>query len=799
MRKNFPNIAFLLMLFSTIVFADVHPVLKEAIDKKNYTQAEKIVKNTGIKDVYCPSTLSAKDAKKIYGKLFADSVALLMKNCDMEFAISYLDYDCAGGKNKTACLNLVNLTDPNLWPQKFSTQFCTKKNVEICAAAIERVPAEKAVPFLQKIKNNKLAELKKEKGIRIRVGGETKDECIRSCEWMKENRISELQRYIRDDKFSIDRGLPDHEYAQRMRDIRNREDQIAEVNSRKCPRVCAGKQGQATAKNFTEYYFGEAFAILSQKIAQYYMDWKNPIIQGLAENWIGLDNIIEKMKDEDAEILNGGTDLRILLTTASMIEKKYERFPNFITKKIVLDTLKSSFSRNSKIDPLEQLFYCKIYPSIERESEKEFGVKFVDCEKLLKDNARIMASCEDGSSLLSGRVICKNGEYTKNYSVSRKGEYVVMQENLFNQIPNENVWCPTSGFINCMRRGPLYTWKAGMQACPKGWKIPNEKEMEYVLRNIPLKRMPMNGFKGYMAQRRAYGKRSYYMTSNSSVCYSVDSTGAWDNARTDEKTMLSVLCIKESVENEKCSEEKTLYDVYCCENGQLRKKTEPELLSGKFCDERIVDSIFVGGGKAFVCDASGYKKLDQTTVAERYSERLFYDQRDGRIYPITTIGNQVWMAENLNYAMIKSYCYKNDSLNCEKYGRLYSWKNALDACPTGWHLPSKDEWENLISFVQEGELPIIKGESLMSTRGWLYEHGTDLYGFSALPAGKYQEYDQGGGGYFDRLQDDAYFWSSTADGGEAYRLNLYGNVSKPNIEGCSVDNGFSVRCLRDSN
>lgn len=66
---------------------------------------------------------------------------------------------------------------------------------------------------------------------------------------------------------------------------------------------------------------------------------------------------------------------------------------------------------------------------------------------------------------------------------------------------------------------------------------------------------------------------------------------------------------------------------------------------------------------------------------------------------------------------------------------------------------------------------------------------------SALPAGNYNSNNK----KFNNLGNNANFWSSTADGGEAYRLNLYGNVSKPNIEGCSVDNGFSVRCLRDSN
>jgi uncharacterized protein (TIGR02145 family) len=91
----------------------------------------------------------------------------------------------------------------------------------------------------------------------------------------------------------------------------------------------------------------------------------------------------------------------------------------------------------------------------------------------------------------------------------------------------------------------------------------------------------------------------------------------------------------------------------------------------------------------------------------------FTDSRDGQVYKWVKIGNQVWMAENLNYETPNSWWYDNNSANGDIYGRLYTWAAAMNGesssnsvpsgvqgvCPDGWHLPSDAEWTVLTDYL----------------------------------------------------------------------------------------------------
>ena len=77
----------------------------------------------------------------------------------------------------------------------------------------------------------------------------------------------------------------------------------------------------------------------------------------------------------------------------------------------------------------------------------------------------------------------------------------------------------------------------------------------------------------------------------------------------------------------------------------------------------------------------------------------FIDNRDNKTYKWIKIDNNIWMSENINYEYSSNcWCLYNDSINCIKYGRLYTYENALKVCPTDWHLPSKEDYQNLIKY-----------------------------------------------------------------------------------------------------
>jgi len=126
---------------------------------------------------------------------------------------------------------------------------------------------------------------------------------------------------------------------------------------------------------------------------------------------------------------------------------------------------------------------------------------------------------------------------------------------------------------------------------------------------------------------------------------------------------------------------------------------------------------------------------------------LFYLSSCDRIskpVQILRIGNQIWMAHNVNMPLEGSWCYDGDEKNCQKYGRIYNWHAACKACPPGYKLPSKEEFEELIDY--------LGGEQTAKKR--LLPGGDS--GFNALLGGGTETE----GSCLD-MSIKGYFWTST--------------------------------------
>jgi uncharacterized protein (TIGR02145 family) len=102
----------------------------------------------------------------------------------------------------------------------------------------------------------------------------------------------------------------------------------------------------------------------------------------------------------------------------------------------------------------------------------------------------------------------------------------------------------------------------------------------------------------------------------------------------------------------------------------------------------------VGGSLQAISKYLGIKASEVMKKAE-ITGGYFTDSRDNKFYNMVLIGEQIWMEKNLDFSAEGSRCYGNDENNCQKYGRLYDWNTAMKACPSGWHLPSDNEWTKL--------------------------------------------------------------------------------------------------------
>ncbi|MCF0224288.1 MAG: hypothetical protein HUK20_08455, partial [Fibrobacter sp.] len=245
---------------------------------------------------------------------------------------------------------------------------------------------------------------------------------------------------------------------------------------------------------------------------------------------------------------------------------------------------------------------------------------------------------------------------------------------------------------------------------------------------------------------------------------------------------------------DKCGGE--LYDtkkVFCFAN-KIYDKCGEDIYnpSTQWCNNGTVEALSSCGEDLYNLSTQWCNKCPNCNGGK--VEDLLIDTRDGKTqkYKTVTIGEQIWMAENLNYETTNSWCYKGQADSCAKYGRLYTWVAAMQACPEGWHVPTNAEYTTLYTY--NGGTTDNAGTHLKSTSGWKYsDNGTDDYGFSVLPAGNRDLSD-----YFYDVGLYASLWSATERYSDyAYYQRFSALTSRVSQFGDLKVYGYSLRCIQD--
>ena len=216
----------------------------------------------------------------------------------------------------------------------------------------------------------------------------------------------------------------------------------------------------------------------------------------------------------------------------------------------------------------------------------------------------------------------------------------------------------------------------------------------------------------------------------------------------------------------------------------LNSDTFPVVIPGSWNSGPVILTLQAFDAKG------GYLNSLQLTLS--ITSKTFVDPRDGEVYPAVQVGNQYWMAHNLDYddpdpAHWNSY-YDNTSGFGRRYGRLYSasvaTEDMLQIFPDGWRLPSRDDWESL--FDSFGKAPYDA----------LIDQGKSE--FDAQLGGMFRADPKGGSGKFLDMNDKGYYWTSTYENGQlGYALFNSYNKSVSAHNTTFLKDGCSVRYVKD--
>ena len=408
----------------------------------------------------------------------------------------------------------------------------------------------------------------------------------------------------------------------------------------------------------------------------------------------------------------------------------------------------------------------------------------------------------------------RDGQLYKTITIGTQ-TWMAQNLNFPYDINTSHSFCYGDDPANCEKYGRLYTWSAALDSaglysedglgcgggatcgyfpvlrgvCPEGWHVPSDKEFE-TLRSFVSSAGDLQalGFAEWSGATNTSGFSAipsglytYNYGDNKADYYNLGEVARYWS-RSEGASNPYALVIKSSQKLEGTNDTDDRLSVRCI------KDTSPRLV------------------------------VEYSTIT---------DDRDGQVYRTVKIGNQTWMAQNLNFknypeGVIVPKDYDDKPLP-ELYGKLYTWDAAVDSaglfsddakgcgygkscaresgirglCPENWHLPDQAEWEELIAYAESigGDGEVFQ---LQSRDTDIWDRATNRTGFSALPAGQYSSVSGLGN------KSNAYYWSTTKlyrsdDNSERLavisRMMIAANHKVWTDE--YKDFGSSVRCIHD--
>ena len=366
---------------------------------------------------------------------------------------------------------------------------------------------------------------------------------------------------------------------------------------------------------------------------------------------------------------------------------------------------------------------------------------------------------------------------SQSYKYITIGEQVWMAENLryrkgFDSLNHINDWCYNNHDERCPEYGALYTWSGAMNVdekynterrwrkrpdapvqgiCPEGWHLPTTKDVE------ALQKLSGNT-NAYEKLRAPYGWENNTEGTNDIGFFAVGSGYMdWRTPTFTDSLNIAGFWAASDISY-------STADVFAIIAGKTYHSPTK--------DKRNGYSVRCIKGEGEVIDSSNiYYKPFWDDMKERIDYGLLIDERDEHFYRTVKIGEQTWMAENLNYdGNFGGYCQDDLEENCDLYGRQYFFTQMLEiskptvtvhyygvnlpaqgVCPNGWHIPDSTEWNTLIAFAKSArgnEFPhnLVARKSFRRINGaqdsvsfW----GYDTYGFSIFPYYKAKYYSTG--------------------------------------------------------